>query len=79
MRPARALPAEPVDGEPEELLEAIQSAALLGCRGVGSSSSSLAQDDRPLLQTPDALTEAGRRAWTRKRVREQAEIHGRQP
>ncbi|MET8030942.1 hypothetical protein [Streptomyces avermitilis] len=72
-RRAPALPDVPVDGDPEELLGASQAAALLGYKSVGSFSSSLAQGNLPLLQTPDALTEkGGRRRWTRKRILEQA-------
>ncbi|MFE7077088.1 hypothetical protein ACFU96_44080 [Streptomyces sp. NPDC057620] len=73
-RTAAALPAVPVDGDPDELLGATQAAALLGYKSVGSFSSSLAQGNLPLLQTPDALTErGGRRRWTRRRILEQAQ------
>jgi hypothetical protein len=73
-RPAKALPAVPVDGDPDELLGATQAAALLGYKSVSSFSSSLAQGNLPLMQTPDALTEkGGRRRWTRKGILEPAE------
>ncbi|MET8291566.1 hypothetical protein ABZV80_41320 [Streptomyces sp. NPDC005132] len=71
-RPTPALPAVPVDGDPDELLGATQAAALLGYKNLGSFSSSLAQGNLPLLKTPDALTASGRRRWTRKRILEQA-------
>ncbi|MFE9769772.1 hypothetical protein ACFYPC_35510 [Streptomyces sp. NPDC005808] len=72
-RPAQALPAVPVDGDPDELLGATQAAALLGYKSVGSFSSSLAQGNLPLMKTPDAVTDkGGRRRWTRKRILEQA-------
>ncbi|MBQ0850194.1 hypothetical protein J8N05_18520 [Streptomyces sp. BH-SS-21] len=72
-RPAKALPDVPADGDPDELLGATQAAALLGYKSVGSFSSSLAQGNLPLLETPDALSEkGGRRRWTRKRILTQA-------
>jgi hypothetical protein len=72
-RAAPSLPEVPVDGDPEELLRASQAAALLGFKSVNSFSSSLAQGNLPLLETPDALTEkGGRRRWTRRRILEQA-------
>ncbi|MER5184799.1 hypothetical protein ABT009_42030 [Streptomyces sp. NPDC002896] len=72
-RAAPSLPEVPVDGDPEELLGASQAAALLGFKSVNSFSSSLAQGNLPLLETPDALTEkGGRRRWTRRRILGQA-------
>ncbi|MFJ6636764.1 hypothetical protein ACIQMR_36190 [Streptomyces sp. NPDC091376] len=71
-RTAPALPDVPVDGDPDELLGASQAAALLGFKSVNSFSSSLSQGNLPLLETTDALTEGGRRRWTRRRLLEQA-------
>ncbi|MGV4890780.1 hypothetical protein ACSR0Z_30190 (plasmid) [Streptomyces viridosporus] len=72
-RAAPALPDVPVDGDPNELLGATQAAALLGFKSLNSFSSSLAQGNLPLLETPDALTaKRGRRRWTRQRILEQA-------
>ncbi|MGW2938751.1 hypothetical protein ACWDA7_44955 [Streptomyces sp. NPDC001156] len=72
-RAAPPLPEVPADGDPDELLGATQAAALLGFKSVNSFSSSLAQGNLPLLETPDALTEKGaRRRWTRQRILQQA-------
>lgn len=72
-RAAPALPAVPVDGDPDELLGASQAAALLEFKSVNSFSSSLSQGNLPLLETHDAVTEkGGRRRWTRRRILEQA-------
>lgn len=71
-RPGRVLPEVPVDGDPDELLGATQAAALLGYKNIGSFSSSVAQGNLPLMATCDALTDSGRRRWTRKRILEQA-------
>ncbi|WP_329294550.1 hypothetical protein [Streptomyces sp. NBC_01455] len=75
-RATPALPAVPVDGDPDELLGATQAAALLGYKNLGSFTSSVAQGNLPLLKTPDALTDRGRRRWTRKRILEQAAQRG---
>ncbi|MGW9026827.1 hypothetical protein ACWGQ5_22105 [Streptomyces sp. NPDC055722] len=72
-RAAPPLPEVPADGDLDELLGATQAAALLGFKSVNSFSSSLAQGNLPLLETPDTLTEKGaRRRWTRQRILQQA-------
>ncbi|MET9122189.1 hypothetical protein [Streptomyces sp. NPDC004528] len=72
MRTPPPLPDVPVDGDPEELLGATQTAALLGFKSVNSFSSSLSQGNLPLLKTADSVSENGRRRrWTRRRVLEQ--------
>ncbi|MDQ0956096.1 hypothetical protein QFZ24_010105 [Streptomyces phaeochromogenes] len=72
-----SLPDVPIDGDPDELLGAMQAAALLGYKTVGSFSTSLSQGKLPLLETPDGIAENagrqnGRRRWTRQRILEQA-------
>ena len=72
-----SLPDVPVDGDPDELLGAMQAAALLGYKTVGSFSTSLSQGKLPLLETTDGIAENagrqnGRRRWTRRRILEQA-------
>ncbi|WP_409239826.1 hypothetical protein [Streptomyces sp. PA5.6] len=71
-RGAPPLPDVPVDGDPDELLGVTAAASLLGYKSVNSFSSSLSQGNLPLLQTPDAVTESGRRQWTRRRLLQQA-------
>ncbi|MGX1915718.1 hypothetical protein ACWIID_44075 [Streptomyces phaeochromogenes] len=72
-----SLPDVLVDGDPDELLGAMQAAALLGCKSVGSFSSSFSRGNLPLLETADAVGENSgrqnvRRRWARRLILEQA-------
>ncbi|MFH8492166.1 hypothetical protein [Streptomyces longisporoflavus] len=74
-REARPLPAVSSDGDPDELLTVAEAAALLGYKSASSFSSSLAQGNLPLLEEIDGTKPSTRgpakRAWTRRRLKQQ--------
>ncbi|MGX1545152.1 helix-turn-helix transcriptional regulator [Streptomyces adustus] len=68
--PTAALPAVPVDGDPDELLGTAEVASLFGYGSVASFSSALYQGRIPELPAPDTLErEEGSRGGARKKWR----------